>query len=159
MGARRQGSGHQSRLVMAETAHKLRGVPCHMPDLATRKATIDVPPGACDAHFHLFGPPERYPYIDNPPYMPPPVSVDDYRRMLGVLGIERAVIVRFEDPLPPYPSVAPFAEALITAGPDRVVWGSDWPHIVFDGHMRGVSPHFVSYSYPGHGLGAPRKRA
>ena len=259
---------------MAEAKNTLRGMPCHMPELATRKPAIEVPAGACDAHFHLFGPPERYPYCDDPPYTPPPVSVDDYRRMLGVLGIERAVIVhtgisrsyqgaldalrasggrwraialpdpamkddeiaaldaagfrgvrfnpyynaeqelrmleeivarikpfgwhvqfhldardlvqlaprlerlsveividhlghmplaagiahpgfqillrwlrekrcwvklsapmRFDDPRPPYPNVIPFAQALVAAGPERVVWGSDWPHVVFDGYM------------------------
>jgi predicted TIM-barrel fold metal-dependent hydrolase len=29
---------------------------------------------------------------------------------------------------PPYRDVAPFAQALIAANPDRVLWGSDWPH-------------------------------
>lgn len=29
---------------------------------------------------------------------------------------------------PDYPDVAPFARALIGANPDRVLWGSDWPH-------------------------------
>ena len=29
---------------------------------------------------------------------------------------------------PDYPDVAPFAKALIEANPDRILWGSDWPH-------------------------------
>jgi 2-pyrone-4,6-dicarboxylate lactonase len=30
---------------------------------------------------------------------------------------------------PPYSDVDPFAAALLAANPERVVWGSDWPHI------------------------------
>jgi len=30
---------------------------------------------------------------------------------------------------PPYTDVDPFAAALLEANPERVVWGSDWPHI------------------------------
>lgn len=29
---------------------------------------------------------------------------------------------------PDYPDVAPFARAFIEANPDRILWGSDWPH-------------------------------
>jgi len=29
---------------------------------------------------------------------------------------------------PPYDDVRPLAEAILAAAPDRVVWGSDWPH-------------------------------
>jgi len=29
---------------------------------------------------------------------------------------------------PDYPDIAPFAQALIAANPDRILWGSDWPH-------------------------------
>jgi predicted TIM-barrel fold metal-dependent hydrolase len=30
--------------------------------------------------------------------------------------------------VPHYPDAAPIARAMIAANPDRVVWGSDWPH-------------------------------
>ena len=29
---------------------------------------------------------------------------------------------------PDYNDVAPLAQALIAANPDRIVWGTDWPH-------------------------------
>jgi predicted TIM-barrel fold metal-dependent hydrolase len=29
---------------------------------------------------------------------------------------------------PDYPDVAPFAKGLIVANPDRILWGTDWPH-------------------------------
>jgi len=32
------------------------------------------------------------------------------------------------DGRPPYDDVVPFARALIAAAPDRVLWGTDWPH-------------------------------
>jgi predicted TIM-barrel fold metal-dependent hydrolase len=30
--------------------------------------------------------------------------------------------------LPPYDDVAPMAHALLEAAPDRIMWGTDWPH-------------------------------
>lgn len=34
-----------------------------------------------------------------------------------------------------YEDVTPMAKALISANPERLVWGSDWPHPAFNGHM------------------------
>jgi len=36
---------------------------------------------------------------------------------------------------PRYADVAPIARALIQANPDRVVWGTDWPHPMFQGPL------------------------
>ena len=36
---------------------------------------------------------------------------------------------------PPYRDAVPFAQALIEAAPDRVLWGTDWPHPNIDGVM------------------------
>ena len=35
----------------------------------------------------------------------------------------------------PYPDVTPFAHALTAANPERIVWGSDWPHVIIKGAM------------------------
>jgi 2-pyrone-4,6-dicarboxylate lactonase len=34
---------------------------------------------------------------------------------------------------PPYDDMTPFARALVAAAPERLVWGSDWPHVNMDG--------------------------
>lgn len=38
-------------------------------------------------------------------------------------------------PMTPYHDVTPFAQAIIDANPERVVWGTDWPHPTFKGNM------------------------
>ena len=44
--------------------------------------------------------------------------------------------------LPPYPDVIPYAQALIAANEDRIVWGTDWPHPTFSGTMPNDGPLF-----------------
>jgi predicted TIM-barrel fold metal-dependent hydrolase len=36
---------------------------------------------------------------------------------------------------PPFADTIPFARALVEAAPDRMVWGSDWPHVAMDTYM------------------------
>ena len=36
---------------------------------------------------------------------------------------------------PPFADAVPFARALLTAAPDRVLWGTDWPHPNIKKHM------------------------
>lgn len=58
------------------------------------KPRLQIPPGSCDCHAHIFGPQDQYPYTPNRSYTPPEASTAAYLRMLGALGFERAVIVQ-----------------------------------------------------------------
>lgn len=37
---------------------------------------------------------------------------------------------RISTAAPPYPDVTPFAHALTAANAERIIWGSDWPHVM-----------------------------
>ena len=67
--------------------------PCRGPDYETRPPRIAPLPLSCDTQAHVFGPSARFPYAAGRGYTPPDCPVDSYIHMLGVLGIERAVIV------------------------------------------------------------------
>lgn len=64
------------------------------PDPKPRKPKLKVPPQACDCHNHVFGPASRFPYSAERLYTPPDAPLEDFLRLLGVLGVERAVIVQ-----------------------------------------------------------------
>jgi predicted TIM-barrel fold metal-dependent hydrolase len=67
---------------------------CKAPDPDTRKPGIELPPGACDSHCHIFGPGHKFPYAEGRSYTPPDAPVENFRKMQNVLGFERAVIVQ-----------------------------------------------------------------
>jgi len=53
-----------------------------------------LPAGACDCHAHICGPASVYPYGAERIYTPPDATIESYRRLLAVLGVERAVLVQ-----------------------------------------------------------------
>ena len=64
------------------------------PDPNTRTPSFRAPAGSCDAHCHVFGPGERFPYADTRKYTPPDAPKENLRKLHDVLGIDRAVIVQ-----------------------------------------------------------------
>ena len=67
---------------------------CYPPDPNTRKPQTVPPAKACDTHFHVFGPPERFPFVATHEYTPPAAPLEHYLKMIAVIGIERAVVVQ-----------------------------------------------------------------
>jgi 2-pyrone-4,6-dicarboxylate lactonase len=67
---------------------------CMPPDPNTRKPRFTPPPNACDTHFHIFGPPEIFPFLSMHEYTPPAAPLEHYFKMAAVIGIERGVVVQ-----------------------------------------------------------------
>tara|TARA_A100001037_G_scaffold300434_1_gene327994 strand:- start:14177 stop:15052 length:876 start_codon:yes stop_codon:yes gene_type:complete len=63
------------------------------PDPNPKKPSLQLPKGACDAHCHIFGPAELFPYHPNRSYTPPDASKYALKKLHDHLGIDRAVIV------------------------------------------------------------------
>ena len=58
-----------------------------------RKPAFKLPPGATDAHCHVFGPGDKFPYAPNRRYTPEDAPKEMLRALHDYLGISRAVIV------------------------------------------------------------------
>ena len=63
------------------------------PDPNPKKPGLQLPPGACDAHCHVFGPGAVFPYHPNRAYTPPDAPKQALKALHDHLGVERAVIV------------------------------------------------------------------
>lgn len=64
------------------------------PDPKPVKPSYMPPPGACDAHCHVFGPGARFPYAPNRSYTPPDAPKEKLAALHRHLGITRAVLVQ-----------------------------------------------------------------
>ncbi len=69
-------------------------LPCLPPIADTRPPQIASPAGACDTHFHLFGPAARFPFAENRAYTPDDAPLENLLKMLDALGMARGVIVQ-----------------------------------------------------------------
>lgn len=76
-------------------------------------------------------------------YVPSQLGVNDagFQNLCGLMREGRAWVkwtgaYRISaEQTPPYADVNPFADALLSANPDRIVWGTDWPHVMVKGFM------------------------
>lgn len=65
----------------------------HGPDPNPKTPDLQLPPGACDAHCHVFGPGAVFPYHPNRAYTPPDAPKEALKALHDHIGVERAVIV------------------------------------------------------------------
>lgn len=60
----------------------------------SRPSAFTPPPNACDAHCHVFGPAERFPFSPDRTYTPPDSGIDAFNALQNRLGLWRAVFVQ-----------------------------------------------------------------
>src|SRR5262245_9689439 len=63
------------------------------PNPHPRQPRYHPPAGSCDAHCHIFGPSDRYPYAPGRTYTPPDSPLEKFKALQVILGLERAVLV------------------------------------------------------------------
>jgi 2-pyrone-4,6-dicarboxylate lactonase len=121
----------------------------HDPDAGV-EPTYTVPEHACDAHFHVFGPQDRYPYGADLRYKPPYQPLEVYLKLARRIGFERFVFVQ--------PSAYGFDNSCMfdamrqldassrrgivdldkTSAPDRIL--ADWQELGVRGIRVNISP-------------------
>ena len=73
--------------------------------------------------------------VDHMLHIPAARGVNDpnFQALLRLVGeghvhVKVSAPYRLSEQFPDYPDVRPFHEALLRANPDRLLWGTDWPH-------------------------------
>jgi len=64
------------------------------PDRHPKTPKLKLPPGACDTHFHIFGPQARFPLIPNRQLEVEDSTLDDLLALHKTLGFSRGLIVQ-----------------------------------------------------------------
>jgi predicted TIM-barrel fold metal-dependent hydrolase len=77
-----------TRRAFAATALTLAACPLRAAPLP------DMPPGACDCHVHIIGPPDRFPMVANRAYTPPQSTVAGLLALRRDLGMARTVLIQ-----------------------------------------------------------------
>lgn len=67
---------------------------CMPPDPNPQNPKFKPPPGTCDTHCHIFGPPQVFPYSERRRYTPPAAPLEHYLMMLDVIGVDRGIVVQ-----------------------------------------------------------------
>jgi 2-pyrone-4,6-dicarboxylate lactonase len=67
---------------------------CMPPDPNPQKPKFKAPPGTCDTHCHIFGPPQVFPYSERRRYTPPAAPLEHYLMMLDVIAVDRGIVVQ-----------------------------------------------------------------
>ncbi len=69
---------------------------CFPPHPSPRKPVYRLPENSVDTHFHIFGPPEVFPWApaEQRIYTPPASPLSHYRMLAEHLGIDRGVVVQ-----------------------------------------------------------------
>jgi 2-pyrone-4,6-dicarboxylate lactonase len=69
-------------------------IPCPPPRSTPKRPDISAPSGACDAHFHLFGPAAKFPFAPERAYTPPEAPLEALFALHATLGFDRGVMVQ-----------------------------------------------------------------
>jgi predicted TIM-barrel fold metal-dependent hydrolase len=69
-------------------------LPCLPPLIHPKRPDLATPAGACDSHFHIFGPSERFPYAAERSYTPEDAPLERLISLHETLGIARGVAVQ-----------------------------------------------------------------
>jgi predicted TIM-barrel fold metal-dependent hydrolase len=89
----------------------------------TAPPRLNVPANACDCHHHIYDPP-----------LPAGIAHPSHAIVLGLIDQGRAWVKlsgaysNTKIGPPEYPDATKIAQAFVKAAPERLVWGSDWPH-------------------------------
>jgi len=64
------------------------------PDPNTKTPSFAVPDRACDTHFHIFGPPDKFPFSETRRYTPPAGPYENYVKVQKITGLTRGIAVQ-----------------------------------------------------------------